>query len=319
MKKLSILATLLLGMILMVSCDADRDSNPVINTDGTPAEFKLNDPVQSGQYVDLENNSVTLAWSQPNYGYNAIVTYKIQVGLVQDDGSIKWNEKDVTDDDGNVTGTEPEYIINTYNDCEAEVPGKYLAMEINEIDGLEDVESYRDLGYREIAVRVHAAINITSSEEVKGTSVYSNPVTFKKMRSYAIVKAPAAIYLIGSPHNWIEPSVANEEKLADWALYETEIGNNIFQGEFELEAGNLQFRFYTALTGWEEDSWGTQEADEGVEAGFVDGVFPNDDYSDGKIMKGKGSWLFKDFPGGTVLMTVDMNAATVQFTIKDPE
>ena len=36
-------------------------------------------------------------------------------------------------------------------------------------------------------------------------------------------------------------------------------------------------------------------------------------------MKGKGSWLFKDFPGSTVLMTVDMNAATVQFTIKDPE
>lgn len=310
---------MLLSMLMLVSCDADRDSNPVIDTTTTPAEFKLNTPVQAGQFVDLEENSVLLTWSQPNYGYNAIITYKVQVGIVQSDGSIKWNVKDVTDDNGNVTGTEPEFIISTFNTCKAEVSGKYLAMEINEIDQVQDIESYVDKGYREIAVRIHAAINKTASEEVEGSAVYSNAVTFKQMRSYPIVKAPAAIYLIGSPNSWTEPSAANEEKLAEWALYETEIGNNIFQGTFEIEAGNLQFRFYTALTGWEDDSWGTQEEDSGVEAGFIDGVFPNDEYSDGSIVKGKGSWLFNSFTGGKVNMTVDMNAKTVKFVVESDE
>jgi len=321
MKKLSILTTLLLSMVLLASCDADRDSNPVINTGGSPTSFTLNTPVQSSQYVDLENNSIYLTWSQPNYGYNAIATYKIQVGLVQTDGSIKWNVKTTTDENGNVISTEPEYVLSTYNTCKAEVSGKNIAMEINEIDGLDAIENYVDHGYREIALRIHASINITSSEEVAGTSVYSNAVTFKNMRSYPVIKLPAAMYLIGTPNSWTAPTSANEEKLADWILLETEIGNNIFQGTFEIEAGNPQFRFYAALTDWDGgDSWGPQEDDSGIEVGFdADGIFPNEEFNDGSIMKGKGSWLFKGFTGGKINMTVDMNAKTVKFVLESDE
>jgi hypothetical protein len=310
MKKLSILTTFLLSILLM-ACDADRDSNPVINTNGAPTSFTLNTPVQSAQYVDLENNSILLTWSQPNFGYNAIATYKVQVGLVQADGSIKWNEKD----------GKPEFVLSTYNTCKAEVSGKNIAMEVNEIDGLDAIENYVDLGFREIAIRIHASINITSSEEVKGTSIFSNPVTFKNMRSYAVVKAAAGIYLVGSPNSWPEPSAGSAEKLADWTLFETEIGNKIFHGIFEFEAGNLEFRFYTALTGWDADSWGTQEDDAAVEVAFdADGVFPNEEFNDGSIMKGKGKWLFKGFTGGKIEMTVDLNANTVKFVkVKEEE
>ncbi len=321
MKKLSILATLMLSMILLISCDADRDSNPTINTNSSPTEFVLNTPVQSAQYVDLENNSIVLTWSQPNYGYNAITTYKVQVGLVQADGSIKWNEKAVTDEEGNVIGSEPEFVLSTYNTCKAEISGKNIAMEINEIDGLDAIDNYVDLGYREIAIRIHASINTTSTQEVQGTSIYSNPVTFKNMRSYAVIKAPATIYLIGSPNSWLAPEAKNEEALQEWALLETEIGNNIFQGTFEIEAGNIEFRFYSKLTGWDAgDSWGTQEDDSAIEVGFdADGVFPNDEYDDGSIQKGKGKWLFKGFTGGKIQMTVDMNALTVKFVIVNDE
>jgi len=310
MKKLNILGSLLLG-ILMIACDADRDSNPVINTNSEPETFTLNDPVQSGQYIDLENNSIYLTWSQPNYGYNALATYKIQVGLVDETTKeIKWNEKDGL----------PEFVTITYNTCKAEVSGKYIAMEINEIDGVKTIEGYADKGYREIAIRIHSSINITSTEEIKGTGTFSTPVTFKHMRSYAVIKEPASMYLIGewgdSESKWLEPSTTNEAKLKKWALKETEIGSNIFQGTFEFEAYNLKFRFYSALTGWDNgDSWGSSAGDDdSLEIAFdEEGIFPNGEYSDGKIKNGKGNWFIKNFTGGKISFTIDMNTNNVRF------
>lgn len=329
MKKFKIWGSLLLSMLLFVSCDADRDSNPVINTDQAPSSFTLNNPVQSAQYIDLEKNAIYLTWSQPDFGYNAIATYKVQVGVVQADGSIKWNMKTTTDEAGNIISQEPEYVISTYNTCKAEVSGKNIAMEINQIDGMQEIDDWEKmgldkLGYREIAVRIHASINISSSEEVKGTSVYSNAVTFKYMNSYKVIKLPATLYITGSPNSWLPPQAKNEEKFLEggWAITETEIGSNIFNGVVKFEAGNLQFRFYAALTDWDGgDSWGPQEDDSGVEVGFDDdGVFPNSEFTEAAIVKGKGSWLFKSFDGGKVDLTVDMNAKTVKFVrVEDEE
>ena len=331
MKKFNIWCSLLLSVLLFAACEADRDSNPVINTGGSTASFTLFNPVQSAQFIDLENNSIYLTWSQPDYGYNAITTYKVHVGLVQADGTIKWNTKDVKDDNGNVIGTEDEFVISTYNTCKAEISGKNIAMEINEIDGLDDIANYADKGYRKIALRVHASINITSTQEIEGTGVFSNAVVFNEMRSYAIIKAPATLYLVGTPNGWLAPEAKNEETFIKdedgkcWILTETEIGNNIFEGTLEFEAGNLQFRFYTSLDGWGDDndpkgSIGPQEKDEGIEVGFdADGLFPNTEFSDGGIMKGKGSWIFKGFTGGKIKMTVDMNAMTVKFAVVEDE
>jgi hypothetical protein len=299
-------------MILLASCDADRDSNPIIHTDNAPTSFILNNPVQSAQYVDLEKNSIYLTWSQPDFGYNAIATYKVQVGLVQADGNIKWNEKDGS----------PEYVISTYNTCQAEISGKNIAMEINQIDGLDDIANYVDNGYREIAIRIHASINITSTEEVKGTSIFSNAVTFKNMRSYAVIKLPATMYLIGSPNGWKDPESKNEEFLQDWSLTETEIGNNIFHGVLDIEAGNIMFRFYSALTGWDAgDSWGSPADDDASEEVKFDedGVFPNEEFNDGSIKQGKGNWLFNGFQGGKIDMTIDLNANTVKFVLVKEE
>lgn len=331
MKKFKIWSSFLLSMLLLVACDADRDSNPVINTNGTTASFSLNAPVQSEQYIDLENNSIYLTWSNPNYGYNAIATYKIQVGLVQADGSITWNTRKVKGEDGHFVDTgEPDYIISTFNTCKAEISGKNIAMDINQIDGLEKLDDWETEGfeqlnenYREIAVRVRASINVTSSLEVEGTAVYSNPVTFKYMRSYKIIKLPAKLYVVGNynENGWLDPIEKNEEAYEGCYINETEIGSNVFQGVVEVTLANPQFRFYKGLTGWDGgDSWGPQEEDSGIEAGFDDdGNFPNDDFSDGVIMKGKGSWIFKGFAGGKIDMTVDLNAGTVKFKVVDDE
>ena len=116
-------------------------------------------------------------------------------------------------------------------------------------------------------------------------------------------------------------SKLTEEEFAEWFIEETEIGSDIFQGIINVDAQDPQFRFYKGLTGWDAgDSWGPQEKDEGIEAGFdADGNFPNAEFSDGVIMKGKGSWIFKDFTGGKIDMTVDLNAGTVKFTVVEDE
>ena len=81
--------------------------------------------------------------------------------------------------------------------------------------------------------------------------------------------------------------------------------------EFDIPAGTLQFRFYKALTDWDGgDSWGTQVDDAGVECAFKDNVF------EGVGMAGKGTWLFNDFPGGKVKMTVNMNTEKVKFELE---
>lgn len=65
------------GLCFLASCDDDRDSNPVIQE---PTEFVLNTPAYSSSLIDLVNSEfVHLSWSQPNYGYPAVVAYFLQL------------------------------------------------------------------------------------------------------------------------------------------------------------------------------------------------------------------------------------------------
>jgi hypothetical protein len=68
------------------------------------------------------------------------------------------------------------------------------------------------------------------------------------------------------------------------------------------------FRFYTALTGWDTDSWGSQADDNPIEFEFTNGEF---NYT---LVKGKGSFSFPSWGGGKMAFNVDMN--TNQLIIK---
>ena len=76
-----------------------------------------------------------------------------------------------------------------------------------------------------------------------------------------------------------------------------------------MPAGDLQFRFYNSLTGWDGgESIGSQTEDDPMTSQFTNGVF------EGTCVKpGKGAWLFKDFTAGKLKLTVDMNQKTVKF------
>ncbi len=315
MKNKLLLGALLIGIAsLFTSCKDDRDDNPTLKS---PTAFTVNTPATADQYIQLaKDNNVNLTWSQPDYGYTANVTYRVQVGVKQDDGSISWSVKNVKDDDGNVISTEPQYLATTYYTCNATINGEEISMALNEIDGFKIVDDYVDKGFREIAFRVNAAI-YEVDKVVANSAIVSEPVYFKHMAAYCAIKSPAYIYLIGNCSGWKEPAEANAADLAGWRLYETEIDNKIFQGTWDIPAGTLQFRFYTALTGWDNgDSWGPHEGDYGVDYQFDEnGIFEgtlDGGYSSEHEKGYKGTWVF-DYEGGTITLIVDMNKKEVRF------
>ena len=62
MKKLSILASLLIGLTVFTACDSDRDDNPTLLS---PTTFTMNTPAIGDNTVDLiTSNSVELKASQ---------------------------------------------------------------------------------------------------------------------------------------------------------------------------------------------------------------------------------------------------------------
>ena len=315
MKNKLLLGTLLIGIAsLFTSCKDDREYNPTFQT---PTQFSLNTPATTDMYIQLSaDNTVHLTWSQPNYGYNARATYSIQVGVVQADNSVKWCQKDIKDDAGNVIGQTDEYLSTEYYVCSADISGEEIAQAINKVDGVTKLEDYVEKGFREIAFRVRASLKEAETTMVPGSAIVSNDVRFKKMAAYATIRQAKFIYLIGSPHGWIAPNPANAEVLEAWKLIETEIGNNVFEGTFDIPAGDLQFRFYTYL-----DDWGSNTDEKGSMGPTHDDfsslscTWADDNtYTDKNIKRGLGNWSFSGYPGGTITFTVDLNNNTVLFT-----
>jgi hypothetical protein len=307
MKKIfnSLLLAMVAALPMLTSCSDDNGSNPTVTQ---PTEFIINASPLADQYIQLSaDNMVNLTWSQPNYGFNALATYQIQVGLVEG-GNVTWNTKDGA----------PKYLKTTYTVCNANISGDEIAESICDLDGFKDADSYVDMGFREVALRVYSSLVNANGEEIANSGIISdNYVTFKHMAAFNAVKSPAYIYLVGNPTGWATPNAGNLETYIPWRLYEKddEIGSDVYYGTFTIPAIDpLQFRFYRELLGWDLTSMGPQEADAGVDSSFKDGSF------EGPIMWDvntfyKGSWNFGAFEGGTITMKVDLKKKTVNFTI----
>lgn len=285
--------------MLFAACNSDRDDNPKLGPNHTATDFVVNTSAVADQYIQLSPaNNVNLTWSQPNYGVNTVVNYKVQVGLV-DNGSVKWSD---------------EYLETSYTSCNVQLSGEEIAKAICKLDGFKTEDDYVDMGFREIAMRVAANIQTTTSQLVEGTEIMSNIVSFKHMAAYCNIPTKAKLFIIGSCCNWPEPVASQKQKLIDdgWFVEETEIGSNKYHGVVEMPAGELTFRFYSKLTGWGSDdnpegSIGQQAKDEAKEF-----TLPHS----GTCMPGKGSWKFTGFPGGKLEITVDLGNNTVSFVLQ---
>ena len=78
MKKLNIMAAMMVGLLAFASCDSDRDDNPILTV---PESFNLLKPEIADNVIDLENSSAIqfMAEKAPNYSFPTETTYWMQV------------------------------------------------------------------------------------------------------------------------------------------------------------------------------------------------------------------------------------------------
>ena len=294
MKAKYILSSMLFAAfgMLFTSCDSDRDDNPTLGPNHTANTFVVNTSAVADQYIQLSpDNTVNLTWTQPNYGVNTVVNYSVEVGM-----NGTW-----------------EPLETNYISCNVQLSGEEIAKAICKIDGFKTEDDYVPMGFRQVDFRVTAKIQTTASDVVPGTTITSNVVSFNHMAAYCNIPTKGTLWVIGSCCGWPEPSAGNKETLVDgnWFIMETEIGSKIYKGTVTMPEGDLTFRFYGKLTGWDGgDSYGFQKDDTATEFAFTDGVFKN------TIMKGKGSYAFPGFPGGVLDITVDLNKGAVEFVLQ---
>lgn len=271
------------AMLGFASCESDTDPRLNIPADHT---FVLNTPAFADQYLELvDGNKFELTCSQPDYGYAATAVYGLQVAL--DDKFTQFET---------LAPEDPGLAVMTFAD-------KDLATALCKLYGF-DASTYEDLPAGKIYLR--ATCEIAGVEESK---CLSNVIALEKVKFFHATQGARAMYVVGSINGWVEPSEANAEHYAKWTMSETETGSNIYIGSFKFPEGDATFRFYTALTGWEDASIGFKEADEATAVEATDGVY------EGSCVKGKGSWTIKIPTECNVNLTVDMNAMTVKFEI----
>lgn len=262
------------------SCSEDKE--PVYKV---PTTFELNTPAMADQYITLsEGGTLELVCSQPDYGYSAVANYSAEMSLSEDFASSY-----------SLTPTDAHL-------AKMEFPQSEVALglcDLLDIAGEDDFNERYPSGMPYMKVYFRAVCEL---EGVESSKIYSNVVAYNNLKGYLAVATPGYIYLVGSPEGWAGPDAANASHYADWRLFEPDnaIGSHVYTGVFDLPAAPM-FRFYTALTGWDADSYGCQVDDNPIDFELVDGSFTT------TLIKGKGSFNFPAFTGGKATLVVDMS------------
>lgn len=185
MKKLNIITSLLIGAMLFIACDADRDDNPVIDLTKSQDPITLNTPTFAGGTYDLQNtDTIVLTCTAPNYGFPATVTYAVQLS---------------TDADM----TKPTVLSAVYSSNKMKVPGKELAIATTK--QMMDKYSFKREDFpveKPIYLRIHAYI-----DGVTGSETYSNIIKLNNVKTkFALpdVEMPEELYVMGkfTENNW---------------------------------------------------------------------------------------------------------------------
>lgn len=291
MKKLSIFLALAALATGFTSCEEDRD--PVYQA---PTEFKLNVPQMQDQYIELSDarsSVLEFTCSQPDYGYSAVTQYSMQMAV-----------------DEAFTNSVDLATVNATS-AKLQVKQSDVALGLLNLQGIEDADAYNALyGAGQTAkVYFRAVAQLTG---VESSLITSNVVSYNTLRPYFAVPVPGFIYLVGAPEGWAGPTEGNAAHYADWRLFEPAngIGSKIYSGVFDIPAGSAMFRFYTQLTGWDADSYGSQVDDNPTDVEMVGGSLST------VAVKGKGSFNFPNWAGGKMTIVVnmsDMNNILVDF------
>lgn len=298
MKKLYIFATMALAALGFTACEDDKE--PVYHQ---PTTFVLNTPPMAEQTAVLaEGDMINFTCSQPDYGVSLITTYVIDVTTAAEFVEAVEGTDDTEGQEANYKTVSPAVANVADFNIKAEDLSKAL-LQLAGIDGYASYPKDGDPVYKNVNVRCRAFL-----KGVEGSEIASNAVTLAGVQVYNPYPAvPRFIYLVGEPSGWIEPSAGNKAKYENWAIEETGVGTDIYEGSLELPQGQKYFRFYLGLDGWGSDN-------------SLPSIGPNGTDGDNSPMNeigstptvytavpGKGSWFTpENFPGGPVTFTLDM-------------
>ena len=204
MKKLNILASLMLGALLLVACKADRDSNPVINLSSPQQPIHLNTPTFANATYDFDNTTeIEMTCTAPAYGFPATVTYAVELSL---------------DADMSRANT----LATTYSNNKMMVDASELAIATTK--QLMDKQSKKQDDFPitvPVYLRIHAYI-----DGVQGSETYSNIVKLNAVKTkFALpdVVVPEAFYVNGkfTGNNWenaVPSAPVNSNTSTHWRI-----------------------------------------------------------------------------------------------------
>lgn len=282
MKKIAYIFAI--GATMLAASSCKQNTEPKFER--TPT-LELNTPPMADQYFELTpEGTLDLTWSQPDWGFAAAASYQVEVSFQED---FHYYENNT-----------PAYYFTcptVYHKCNAQVSMEDIAIAMCTLRGITEEEQYTDEPAREIYVRVHGFI-----PGILESSVRSNAIKLEQVKGYCAIQSPGKFYFVGQPEGWMGPEESNKAHYADWALIETEIGNGIYKGSFDILGGQAMFRFYSALTGWDADSYGSQTDDNPLDFEFTDNQFSYILIGPG----GKGAFNFPSWEGGSMDITIDM-------------
>lgn len=286
MKKISILLACA-AVLGFTSCDSTDDPKLSIPEDHS---FVLNAPAFADQYYELqEGNSFMLTCSQPAYGVAVAAQYSVEVALDDKFTAVE-----------TLKPAEP-------GSAKIVIADEALATALCNLHGF-DAANYEDLPASPVYFRAFCEI-----PGIEGTRCMSNTVSLNKVKFYHAVQGQRSIYLVGSVEGWSGPDAANAAHYENWKLIETAIGSDVYTGSFTFPKGEVAFRFYSALTGWDGGaSIGSQEPDEGLS---IEGKFVDNIYEGPAVIPGKGNWTFTMAEEMNVNLTVDVKNKTVKFEL----
>lgn len=296
MKKIAFLLAVGVAVLGMSSCKQNTEPKYRQAYEG----IQLNTPALAGEYYELyEGGTINITWSQPDWGFAAAAIYSVEISFDED---FPYN------DDGTPSG-DVYTLPTTFVTCNADVPMKDIAEGMSSLRGISDIKDWTPDDERTLFIRVCGYV-----PQIEGSLVWSNYIKLDHVLAYAAVRQPNKIYLVGKPEGWLGPEESNAAHYDEWALVEQVIDEHIYYGSFNINAGGDEalFRFYTKLTGWETDSWGSPDgpdSDTPVEYDYAGGTFQS------SLRHTKDSFKFPNWPGGVMNMVANFAEEPATLTI----
>src|SRR5574344_526923 len=178
MKKINILGTLAMGLLLFTSCESDRDDNPILSV---PQTFNFLAPEIGDNVINLKNSESVKCQAEaaPNYGFPTETSYWIQITEAND-----------FSDPSKVVSTDTKGKSITYN-----APANEIDLGIMKLRGYEDASQVNENEVINLKVRMVASLsNATDSSSY----VYSNVKSIKVSPYFLKESLPQFWYMTGA-------------------------------------------------------------------------------------------------------------------------